>query len=243
MKAIPVVIGVVVLFIAGALLWAFYSLDWIVKLTLEMYGPDVLGAPVKVQHVRIEPKTGEGMLKDLEIGNPKGFSPTHALKVGEVRVSLDPATVTSKVIYVREIAVEAPLITYERGRDATNLDTIQRNIDAYVKKSASAAEADSKAPGAEEDPRRFIVERISIRGARVTMTAPGLKGQGVAFDLPEVQLKAVGKRQNGLRASEIANLIARELISKIGQRVLTNIELLKKGGATGAIDALKGIFK
>jgi hypothetical protein len=75
------------------------------------------------------------------------------------------------------------------------------------------------------------------------MTAPGLKGQGITFDLPEVQMKDLGKRQNGLRASEIANLVARELLSKIGQRILTNIELLKKGGLGGAVDALKGIFR
>jgi len=87
------------------------------------------------------------------------------------------------------------------------------------------------------------VERIAIRGAKVTMTNPVLKGQGITFDLPEVQMKDLGKRQDGLRASEIANLVARELIAKIGQRVLSNIELLKKGGVGGAVDALKGIFK
>jgi hypothetical protein len=136
MKTLPIVIGIVVLFIAGVVLWGIYSVDYIVKLTLEFYGPDVLGAPVKVQHVHIEPKTGQGLLKDLEIGNPKGFSATHALKLGEVRVSVDPATITEKLIVIHEIGIDAPLITYERGRDGSNLDAIQRNIEAYVRKSA-----------------------------------------------------------------------------------------------------------
>jgi hypothetical protein len=56
-------------------------------------------------------------------------------------------------------------------------------------------------------------------------------------------MKDVGKRQDGLRASEIASLVMRELLAKIAQRVLTNLELLKKGGTAGAFDALKGIFK
>ena len=241
MKTLPIVIGIAVLLIGGVILWGIYSLDYIVKLTLEFYGPDVLGAPVKVHHVRIEPKTGQGALKDLEIGNPKGFSATHALKVGEVRISLDPATITEKVVLVREIGIDSPLITFERVKDGHNLDAIQKNIEAYIRKSAGGSPGN---PGAaKDDPRRFIVERISIRGAKVTMTAPGLKGQGITFDLPEVQMKDLGRRQNGLRASEIANLVTRELISKIGQRVLTNIDLLRKGGASGAIDALKGIFK
>ena len=241
MKTLPIVVGIVVLLIGGVILWGIYSLDYIVKLTLEFYGPDVLGAPVKVQHVRIEPKTGQGALKDLEIGNPKGYSAAHALKVGEVRISLDPATLTERVILVREIGIEGARITYERAKDGNNLEAIQKNIEAYIRKSAG--EGTGKSGEAKDDPRRFIVERISIRGAKVTMTAPGLKGQGITFDLPEVQLKDLGRRQNGLRASEIANLVTRELIAKIGQRVLTNIDLLRKGGASGAIDALKGIFK
>ena len=241
MKAIPAIVGIVVLLVAGALLWGIYSLDFIVKLAFEFYGPDVLGAPVKVQHVRISTKTGEGTLKGLEIGNPKGYSGAHALKVDEVRLSIDPATVTGKVIYIREIAIDAPLITYERGRDGSNLDAIQRNIAAYARKTPG--EGDPKAAAPQDDARRFVVERIAIRGAKVTMTNPVLKGQGITFDLPEVQMKDLGKRQDGLRASEIANLVARELIAKIGQRVLSNIELLKKGGVGGAVDALKGIFK
>ena len=179
------------------------------------------------------------MLKELEIGNPKGFTSTHALKMGSVKVSIAPASITEKIVYIREVAIEGALITYERGRDGGNLEAIQKNIEAYLRKTSG----DSKAMSGGDERRRFIVERISIRGARVTMTNPALKGQGITFDLPEVQMQDVGKRQNGLRASEIANLVARELIAKIAQRVLTNLELLKKGGAAGAIDALKGIFK
>ena len=226
---------------AGAIFWAFYSLDYLVKLTLEMYGPDVLGAPVKVSQVRISTDTGEGMLKELEIGSPKGFASARALKVASVKVSVVPASLTEKLVQVREIAVDAPFITYERGRDGGNLEAIQKNIEAYLRRTAG--DVDPKAAAGGDNRRRFIVERISIRGARVTMTNPALKGQGITFDLPEIEMKDVGKRQNGLRASEIANLVTRELIAKIGQRVLTNLELLKKGGAAGAIDALKGIFK
>ena len=241
MKSLPAVLGIVLLFIAGVLFWAYNSLDYIVKLGLEYYGPDVIGAPVKVHQVKIDAQTGDGMLKALEIGNPKGFSAPHALRVDGVKVSIDPATIGSDVIFIREIALEAPRITYERGRDGTNLDAIQGNIEAYVRKSAGDGDAKAAAPA--KDKRRFIVERISIRGAKVAMTAPGLKGEGVTFDLPEVLLKDVGKRQNGLRASEIANLVSREVISKIAQRVLTNLELLKKSGTAGAIEALKGLLK
>ena len=37
--------------------------------------------------------------------------------------------------------------------------------------------------------------------------------------------------------------VTNTLIAKIGQKVLTNIDLLRKGGVEGAIDALKGLIR
>ena len=88
-----------------------------------------------------------------------------------------------------------------------------------------------------------MIERLAIRGAKVTMTTPGLKGQGITFDLPDIELRDLGKRQDGLTASEVANTVVSTLISRIAQKMLTNIDLLRKGGVEGAVDALKGLFK
>jgi hypothetical protein len=38
-------------------------------------------------------------------------------------------------------------------------------------------------------------------------------------------------------------VVAGELQARIAQRVLTNLELLRKGGVEGAIDALKGLLR
>jgi hypothetical protein len=75
------------------------------------------------------------------------------------------------------------------------------------------------------------------------MTAPGLKGQGVGFDLPDIELRDVGRRQNGLTASEVAHVVTDVIIARIAQKILTHIELLRHGGVEGAIDALKGLLK
>jgi len=109
-----------------------------------------------------------------------------------------------------------------------------------VKKSGGASDGSTSPPG---DKRRFIVDRISIRNAKVTMTNPALKGQGITFDIPDIELRDVGRRQNGLSASQVANIVATQVISRIAQKVLTNFQLLRKGGVEGAIDAIKGLVK
>ena len=241
MKKFLVAVAVVLAIVALALLWAYYSLDVIVKIALEHYGPQVAGVTIEVGDVAISPRDGRGSLKRVEIGNPHGFSAPRAARVGEITVALDPATATAPVVRIHEIAVVAPLITYERANKTTNLDVIQKNIAAYVKAGAAAPEGKSATGGSVR--HKFIIERLAIRGAKVTMTNAALKGQGLTFDLPDVLLTDLGKGEGGITASEAADIVARTLISRIAQRVLTNIDLLRKGGVEGAVDALKGLLR
>jgi hypothetical protein len=225
--------------LAGLVFLAYDRLDLVVKVALEHYGPDVTGVSVNVGDVEISPRDGRGRLRNLELGNPPGFSAQRSAKFADVILEVDPATVREPVVHVRAIGVESATIVYERGEKTTNLDVIARNIEAYVKRSGDA-EGGAGAAGAK---RRFIVDRLLIRSAKVTMTLPGLRGQGVTFDLPAIELHDIGRREQGLTASQLAAVVANALISRIAQRVLSNIDLLRKGGVEGALDALKGLVR
>ena len=242
MKKTLAVVAVLLALTAAAIFWAYHSLDVILKMALEHYGPDVLGVSVKVGEVRLSAQSGAGSVKGLEIGTPRGFGAPRAARFGEVRLAVEPSTITDPVIVVHEIAVDAPLITFERGKAGSNLDAIQKSIEAYVARSGGASEA-KPAGDAAKSVRRFVIERLTIRGAKVTMTNPALKGQGLTFDLPDIELRDLGKRENGLRASEVAKIVTSTLVSRIAQKMLTSIDLLRKGGVEGARDALKGLFK
>jgi hypothetical protein len=244
MKKAVIVLAVLAVLIAGGVYWAYNSLDVIVKVALEHYGPDVTGVTVKVGEVRLSPRDGRGSVKGVEIGNPPGFSAPRAARLGEVSVALDPATIRAPVVLVHEIVIEAPLITYERTKGSTNLDAIQKNIEGYVKRAEAASSGGRERTALEKTVHhKFVIERLAIRGAKVTMTTQGLKGQGVTFDLPDIELTDIGKRNDGVTASEVANVVANALLQRISQKVLTNIDLLRKGGVEGAVDALKGLFK
>lgn len=241
MKKVLVVLAVLAVVAAGAAFWAYHSVDLIVKVALEHFGPDVTGVAITVGEVRISPRDGRGSLKGVEIANPAGFTSPRAARLGEMSVAIDPATLGGPVILIREIKVESASISYERGNRTTNLDTIQKSIEGYIKRSAGGQESGVSSFGGAK--RKFIIERLGIRGAKVTMTNPALKGQGITFDLPDIELRDMGKRQNGITASEAANIVAGTLIARITQRVLTSVDLLRKGGVEGAVDALKGLLK
>ena len=239
MRKSLVVLAVVVAAVAIAAWWAYSSLDLIVRVGIEYYGPKIAGVPVHVTSVDLSTADGRGAVRGLEVGNPAGFDAPHAAQLGEIRVVVDPATLRAPLVHIRELTVEAPNITYERGDHGTNLSAIQKNIKGYI---AANAEAQSGPAEARHGRRKFVVDHIVLRGGHVTMTTTSLRGQGLTFNLPEVRLDDVGKSQGGLTASEIGNLVVAELEAQIARRVLTNIDLLRKGGVGGAIDALKGLL-
>ena len=233
-------LAVLLVLVAGGAWLAFHYLDVIVKYALEHYGPQVAGVSVEVGEVRISPRDGRGLLKGVEIGNPAGFSSARAARLGEIRVALDTATVTENVIRIHELVLDGAQVTYERGPKGANLDAIQQHIEAYVKRKAGEAQAPKDSM---MQKRRFLIDRLTIRGARVLVTNPGLRGQGLTFDLPDVHLRDIGKRQGGVTASEAASIVTGAFQQRIAQRVLTNIDAMRRGGVEGAVDALKGLLR
>jgi hypothetical protein len=240
-KKVLIGLAVLLLLAGGGIYLAYNSLDIIVKMALEHYGPQVTGASFKVGEVKLSIRDGRGTLRDIEIGNPAGFSSPRAARLGEIRVAIEPGTLTDPVVLLHELAVISPLITYERARNSTNLDAIQKNIEAYIQRSGGPSE--SRPAEAKKGRRKFIIERLVIHGAKVTMTNPALRGQGLSFDLPDIDLRDVGKRQGGATASEIGNMVTGVIQQRIAQKVVTNIDLLRRGGVEGALDALKGLLK
>lgn len=242
MKRWALVLAVVLAAAAGGLWWLYTSLDFVVKATIEHFGPDIVGAPVRVGSVGISAKDGRGTLRGVEIGNPPGYASPRALRAGTVSVGIDPSTLGSEIVVIREILVDAPEITYELKGGTNNLETIRRHIAAYVERSGAAAGGPGPS-GARSAGRRYVIGRIALRGARVTMTNPLLKGGGLTFDLPDVDLRDVGKRSGGVTAAQAASIVTSAIASRIAQSILTNAEALRRGGVDGALDALRGLVR
>jgi hypothetical protein len=242
MKKALIVFAVFVGLLAGAAYWVYTSLDFVVKGAIERYAPDVTGVAVKISSVHISTTDGIGMINGFDVANPPGYRSPYAVRVGEISVVVEPATITQDVIVIREILVQAPVVTYEIRGKTNNLETIQKNIEAFVKRSGGESSA-KDAPGRTGTARKYIFDRIALQNAKVTMSNSILKSGGITFDIPDIDLRDLGRRTNGITAGEAAKIVTNALLAKIAQKVLTDVELLRKGGSAGAIEALKGLLR
>ena len=227
-------LAIVLIAIAAGAWWLYSSRDVLIKRAIEHYGPQLTGTAVKVKEVKLEPIQGVGAITGLEIGNPQGFSAARALTLGEIKLALDPSTLTSNVVHVKEISLEAPTINYERGAAGDNLSTIQKHIKSQLPKSQGGSGAAEKSKDAPQ--RKFIVDHVQLRNAKVSY------GGAVSVALGDVHLRDLGKKKGGATAAELTDEVWTELSRVALAKAPAAIEQLRDK-AKDAEQRLRGIFK
>lgn len=224
----------VAVIVGGALWWVYASRDALIKQAIERFGPTLTGVSVKVASVKIEPLDGRGEIRGLELGNPQGYKAPHSLSLGEMRLAVDPESLTADVVHIKELVLEAPSITYEQGPGGDNLSAIQKHIESVLPKS-EAGRGDSKAEQRAKE-RRFIIERVQVRNARVSY------GGSVNVNVPDLQLRDLGKKSGGATAAQITQ----EVWTAVTRQAIASAPATIRGleeKAKSAVDSLKGLFK
>lgn len=233
MKKLAAALLALVAVIAAAVFWLSGNIDGLVKDAMASYGSAMTQAKVSVGAVNIAAADGRGAISDLVIGNPAGFKTSHALKVDQIEVEIDIASLAKDVITIRRIAIKAPDVIYEKGESMTNFDAIQKNIASYL------GPADSK-----KDGKKLIVEELTIRGAKAEASAAFMSGKSLSVPLPDITLKNLGKAKGGITPGELGQEVAAALKARLGSAV--NFDRLAKS-AGAALDkagsAVKGLFK
>jgi hypothetical protein len=233
MKKLVAVLLVLAAIIGAAVFWLSGNIDGLIKTAVGDYGSAMTQAKVSVDAVKIAPADGKGTISNLSIGNPAGFKTAYAIKVGQIDVDIDIASVAKDVILIRRIAINAPDVIYEKGDAMTNFDAIQKNIASYL------GPTDSKKEG-----KKLIVEELTIRDAKAQASAAFMNGKTVSVPLPDITLKNLGKAKGGITPGELGQEVAGALKAKLTgavsfDRLMKSTgEALDKAGA-----AVKGLFK
>lgn len=235
-KTLLGLLGAVLIIAAGAAFWLFNSLDALVQAGIEKFGPEVTQVSVKVGSVRLDPANGEGEIGGLRLGNPKGFKTESALKVGTIRLRMDPSSVARDVVVIHEVIIQSPEVTYESGAAGNNLETIQKNIEAYVARF-SGGKKDDSAPK-----KKLIIENLYIRDAHVNINTALTIGKSVSSPVPDLHLRDVGKREGGASPGEVMKQVWGALMRSTGN-VASKIGGAIGDGAKSAVEGVKKLFK
>ena len=224
--------------IIGIFVFLLSNLDSLVKEAVEKIGSEATQAKVTLSSVEISLKSGSGALKGLKVGNPKGFNTPSAFELGGISVKLDTGSIGQDPIVIKEIVISKPQVTYELAGTNSNIDAIQKNVDAYAKKFSSGGEA-KKDSG--EGPK-IVIENLYIRDGQISVSAAFLKGKALSTPLPNVHLKDIGKEEKGASPAEIAKKIIGSMTKGAGSAIgALNLDKMMEGATKAAGEAAKAV--
>lgn len=236
--------------------------DTLVKDAIERYGSLATQTAVHVENVEIRLSSTSAGLRALTVANPPGFSSAPAVKLDEIQVRLDGASIGSDLLVVDEVRIVAPQVYFEldANREA-NIDVIRRNVARYSK--GGDAGTDTPRPDSASVPTplppvskaiarsRLLIKKLSITGGRVEIDATALGGKRKVVELPDTEMTGIGESSGGATGKEVAEIIVMALIRDVGTavtatQVQTKIEEALGGKAGKAVgkgvgEVIKGL--
>lgn len=249
MKKVLIGVAVVLVIIAGAVIYLGSNLDGIVKAGVEKYAPRYTGTDVRLGSVKSSLFGGEATINDFLLGNPEGYRTPHAFKVDSVKVAVDTETVMSDVIHIREIVIEGPDIIYELTGTASNLQAIQKNVSQAAGSGGNQGAAETTTPTEEQAGKKVVIDNLYIRNAKAALSSDMIGSKVVPLPLPDLHLTDIGKKSNGATMAEaskqVMDAITRAVTNAAGKIDLKSLsedaQKMMEGAGKGAEEQMKGM--
>ncbi len=238
MKKILIGLAVVVLLAVVGGYFVFSNLGGIIKAAVEDYGSEATQAKVSLDSVDLDVTSGKAGLNGFIVGNPSGFETESAFKLGTIAVQVDPASISSDTILINSVMITNPKVTYELFKGNANIDAIQKNVDTYARKFGAGGSPSSS--GGEE--KKVIIEKLTITGGEVAVSADFLGGKEMGSKLPTITLTDIGKDSGGATPAEVIQKVVDSMTTGVTSAIGTlDLDGLAKGATDQAKKALEGV--
>lgn len=229
--------ALVALLVIGVVVIAF-SLGSIVKAGVNTVGPRVTGTKVELASASLSPVSGSGTLKGLFVGNPAGWQSDKAFYLGQIHVSLQPASLIGDHIVIDEITIDQPEFVYETKLVKSNIKDLLANIQSFTGSS------DDKSTESGGSAKKIEIHKFVLKNGNVTV---GVGPAAFTVPLPALTLTDLGTKEGGLPPAKIAVQVLTQVLSQVVEAVATHAgEAIKNGDMKGAAqkagDALKNLF-
>lgn len=216
---------------------AYLFRNQIIASAIEKVVPEFTKTAVTVGAVDFNPFAGQAGIKSLTIGNPAGFD-GDMLKLADISVKLDPQTLLSNKIVIRDISINGVSVNYAvSSRGVSNIAALQQNISSNAKPKANQPSANS-AHQAQKPEKQVVIDSFTLKNAEVSASFAGI---GATLPLPDIHITDIGKQQNKSVKEAFA-----DILSVFSKETLTAVQNAAqdtfKSGAKSLNKLLKKLF-
>jgi uncharacterized protein involved in outer membrane biogenesis len=205
-------LAIVILVIAAALI-VYFSLNSIVRSTVESQTEASLKLPTKLDSASLSIFGGQLSLSDLRIGSPQGYSAEHMFTLGGIDVDVSYGQLRQEPIRIESIHIDRPRLVVEQKDGKFNFEAVMENLP-----QETPTDGDGKRE--EGEPIRVIINTLRVTDATVVLR-PGLPGlnEEISVPVPSFELKNIGTgegNENGAAIKDVAMQVVAALASKAG---------------------------
>ena len=239
MKKALIALGILIVVIAGGVVWFLQSLDGIVKNQIETVGSELLGVAVSVESVSIRLREGSGTVTGLSVANPPGYLTDSALRLGTLHLQIDTASLSGNPLVLKKLTVDSLAGNLELRDDSANLVEIAQSI----QQNTGSAEEATK-PSDSGDPMTLAIHELLIANTSITVT---VEDEVSSKSLPTIVLEDVGGDEGTSPANAggiIINAVVAEILKHAAaERMEKAMEDALRGATRGLMDSLNRVFQ
>ena len=191
-----------ILLVAG-MVFLMWNMGSLVQSTIVKTGSQLLGTPVTLDSVNINPFKGTGQLRMLVVANPTNYSEGPAVEIQEIAAQIQPTSLMSEKIRVASLTISRVKVAYERHLKSGNLESLIQHLEEQLAKWPTDQES------------HFQVDLLTLKEIQVEISTPILEQPILSLQLPDMTLEHLGAEDKGVRASEITSHIMRHLLDQL----------------------------
>lgn len=245
----PVIVVIMSVLVVGGII-VYMNYTNFAKMAVEKMATRTLGVDVAITDLVIDVPNMRVDVSGLHIANPQGYENPHAMVVDAITIDLKEFK--GQLVTFEYVAVTGTKLNLEVTQNGTNLTAIRNNMNRKATATdASAQKTDTPA----KEPMKVIIDQLLINNATLHPSSVLAGGEMASVVLPDILLKGIGRKENGVLASEamaqILDYVTRVAIdsaAKSGFLTGMNTESLKAlqgslGLSAGFVDKAKEDLK
>ncbi|HMP77145.1 MAG TPA: AsmA family protein [Kiritimatiellia bacterium] len=226
MRIAKKIVLILVLVLAGLIVFLQYFGGATIKQAVNTGGPLVLGVPVKLERATLRPIAGHAHLGGLTVGNPEGFKTDSLFQLGHIDIELDTRSLLGDTIRIRKIDIKDPKITMERGLTKSNLGALLEKLES---KDAGAKPAETTEKTPAKPGKKVIIDEITIAGAQLNLSLTAMGGFAAPLPLPPLTLRDLGKESEGASFTDVITDVVKAILGSATQVVAGAGKLVGEG--------------
>lgn len=238
-KIIAVLVVLLIVGVIGLVVLGLSQIDKIAKEAIERGGTYAMQVDTTVETVDVNLTAGTATMNGLNIANPNGFDTDHFINLGDSSASVNIESINTDTIVMPEITLTGIDVILDKGGNPSNYNTILNSLKRFESKEESTP--DAAQPGKKLIIDRLLLEDINIRVAN--MPGVSLAIGDVAVNIPEIELRDVGKEES-MTTAEVINLVVKTVLAaavEAGGGIIPGDVLSDLGNGLAGLESLSDL--